>query len=1553
MKINFSTERWVCARAILFAFAFICFTHITKAQDAFVGYDYETNSYPLAWSNSNSFNVGTNREVKVSYSGGSIKTQNISNSVDKISHYELGGTNHLLEVTIPQNSLSKFVVEFTGSTNSTSNMYVGGIIYSDKVPFDESSCIAGETTAPFPTSNGNWTKVSITPPAGAKSFRLYRKVYLGVDNKLYTGSGSNPARTAYGDGQTIRLASVGVWATAAPTVQAKDFVFTNVATTSMGVSFSRGDGSKVVVFAKEGTGAITNPADNTNYSANSDWATGNPTGTQLGTSGYFCVYNGNGNAVTLSNLKPNTTYTLQAFEYSGSATLNKCLTTTANGNPKAQATKALTAPVLTTNVITSIFSTKATSGGLVTDNGGVAVTETGLVWGVTANPTVAGSGKLKIGTDASPFSAQIKGLTPSTTYFVRAYAINSLGTSYGNQVQFTTAAPAPVLASSFTSINFGDQFYNTTPAVLTYNLVNSGADFSTATGNITITAPTGFLVSTNSTSGFAPSITVPYTNAKLANTPIYVKLPTGLYGNFSGEITHSGANVLAGDADKVMLKGNVVQEEISNKGTDFWLGFGYMADMNNDANDSDAAKMIVYVATGEQATDVTVTMPNGQYSQTKTVAPHSIEKFENFPIANKANPTNAPDSRLFATGVQDKAIHVTSNGVPVSVWTYSYTRNNSAAGAMIFPTNTWSSSYTVQAYGNISNADNPNSFFYVIPQEDNTNITFKPSVDILKSTVTFSEGNASPGDVEYRAGQTYNLTLNKGQIFNAMGFVQGSGKRNAFGLDLSGTTITTNDCNKKIAVFAGNGRSLATASYAPNTGNPVGGDNVIQQMFPNIAWGTKYLTVPTKTMEYNVFRIYVQENLPASTIVKVNGKLLDASFIKNGLYYEYEANTPLYIEGNKPISVTQLILSESWAYVPEKGNNGYGDPEMIVLSPIQQAIKSSIVATPDLKGKDATANARSSYINVVIKKEGVASFKLDGVSLALDTGTNSFDINNVDQFGASAPVDAVNAFKAHPGNAEYYFAKLRVAMGEGIVHTISSDYAFNAIAYGLGKGESYAFNAGANVQNLSSIKLAVNASATDTSSTTVKVAKGVASYLKIALPYPPASVANLSWAVPAADASISPAGSQNGAASGGQATPEAKEIVVDGRTYYVYISPTKYTFSEGGNHNVFVTASGSFGGDCGGTDLQKINVLVGLDDININYTTNCGDPTIAFTNTTTPMEGTTITKWLWDFGDGSTSDLQNPPAHVYNKANGAVYTVRLTTTNTAGIQTSKTLNVDFSGEVKASFTNNAIANAVCLGNEVRFDPASSAITSTVSGTFNKWTWSFGDGSADVIETGATKKIRPHTYAATGQYTVSLKVETTTGCSNTFTQTVNVFNLIPTTVTSTVTINTIEFKWDAVTDATAYEVSIDGGLTFATPSSGATGLSHTVGGLNPDQTVEILVKAKALGACESLSLPHSNKTLLPDLEVFIPNTFTPNSDGKNDVFLPYGNYMQSVSLRVFNQWGQQVFNTTELNKGWDGTFKGTEQPVGVYIYVVSVVMQDGKKVNKKGSVNLIR
>ncbi|MCB9056887.1 MAG: gliding motility-associated C-terminal domain-containing protein [Chitinophagales bacterium] len=167
-------------------------------------------------------------------------------------------------------------------------------------------------------------------------------------------------------------------------------------------------------------------------------------------------------------------------------------------------------------------------------------------------------------------------------------------------------------------------------------------------------------------------------------------------------------------------------------------------------------------------------------------------------------------------------------------------------------------------------------------------------------------------------------------------------------------------------------------------------------------------------------------------------------------------------------------------------------------------------------------------------------------------------------------------------------------------------------------------------------------------------------------------------------------------------------------------------------------------------------------------------------------------------------------------------------------------------------------------------------------------------------------------------------------------------------------NAVIFSWNPVPGASGYEVSTDGGNTFQPPSSGTNGTTHTIAGLNSNTTVTLWVRTLGQVNCETsvLSDPVSGTTLGTQ-EVFVPNTFTPNGDGKNDILYVYGNYIASIQLRIFNQWGELIFVSENPGNGWDGTHSGKPQPVGVYAYILKVVRQDGTIVNKKGSISLIR
>ncbi|MNE44299.1 hypothetical protein D3C80_1385190 [compost metagenome] len=178
---------------------------------------------------------------------------------------------------------------------------------------------------------------------------------------------------------------------------------------------------------------------------------------------------------------------------------------------------------------------------------------------------------------------------------------------------------------------------------------------------------------------------------------------------------------------------------------------------------------------------------------------------------------------------------------------------------------------------------------------------------------------------------------------------------------------------------------------------------------------------------------------------------------------------------------------------------------------------------------------------------------------------------------------------------------------------------------------------------------------------------------------------------------------------------------------------------------------------------------------------------------------------------------------------------------------------------------------------------------------------------------------------------------------------------PVVSTSAVTATSITFAWPAVTNAVGYEVSVDNGLNWTAPSSGAAGTTHMVSGLQPNQRVTIRVRAVGQLACQlsdATTFTGNSDNPLGN-NIFVPNTFTPNNDGKNDVLYVYGNTIAKIQLRVYSQWGQFIYESLKIENGWDGTFKGQMQPNGVYVYYLEVEFNDGTKATKKGTITLLR
>jgi gliding motility-associated-like protein len=88
-------------------------------------------------------------------------------------------------------------------------------------------------------------------------------------------------------------------------------------------------------------------------------------------------------------------------------------------------------------------------------------------------------------------------------------------------------------------------------------------------------------------------------------------------------------------------------------------------------------------------------------------------------------------------------------------------------------------------------------------------------------------------------------------------------------------------------------------------------------------------------------------------------------------------------------------------------------------------------------------------------------------------------------------------------------------------------------------------------------------------------------------------------------------------------------------------------------------------------------------------------------------------------------------------------------------------------------------------------------------------------------------------------------------------------------------------------------------------------------------------------------------------MYIPNTFTPNGDGDNDMFYAVSASVKEFNMRIFDRWGEEVFTTNNIHEGWDGTYRGLESKQDVYVFRVEAKFMNGKYEELIGQVNLLR
>lgn len=364
--------------------------------------------------------------------------------------------------------------------------------------------------------------------------------------------------------------------------------------------------------------------------------------------------------------------------------------------------------------------------------------------------------------------------------------------------------------------------------------------------------------------------------------------------------------------------------------------------------------------------------------------------------------------------------------------------------------------------------------------------------------------------------------------------------------------------------------------------------------------------------------------------------------------------------------------------------------------------------------------------------------------------------------------------------------------------------------------------------------------------------------------------------------------------------------------------------------NLILTSTNNQG--CNADDDTLTVTFVPAPTANFTYTATCQGQNTPFTDLSVAGVGS-ITGWNWDFGDLTAPSITNNPVHPY-VASGT-YMVTLIVTSTNGCLDTIQLPVTVHPNPVADF----IVNTPCEGTPVTFTDQSFIS----SGNIINWEYDFGDGSP--ITTGS--QIVSHVFSTVTSYTVTLEVTSVFGCTDTV--------MIPITILPrpdaafTMNPNPVVALEDVFfTDQSTSGTPINAWLWSFGDSTSSNQYNPIHNYANGGVYDVILVVIDNNGCRDTARNP-----LVVALLPVVPTAFTPNGDGENDFFLVRGGPFNAMQFNVYNNWGQLIFSSNDQAVGWDGTFKGQEQPIGVYTWTVEVEIADGRIIKKTGDVTLLR
>ncbi|MFN8116971.1 MAG: gliding motility-associated C-terminal domain-containing protein [Bacteroidia bacterium] len=353
-------------------------------------------------------------------------------------------------------------------------------------------------------------------------------------------------------------------------------------------------------------------------------------------------------------------------------------------------------------------------------------------------------------------------------------------------------------------------------------------------------------------------------------------------------------------------------------------------------------------------------------------------------------------------------------------------------------------------------------------------------------------------------------------------------------------------------------------------------------------------------------------------------------------------------------------------------------------------------------------------------------------------------------------------------------------------------------------------------------------------------------------------------------------------------------------------------------------------GACTATTGATVNVLPV-----INPMITASSPTVCLTKTIT-LSAPFVSGYTYTWqpsnaitGANSTSSIVATPPTTAT----VIYTVIVSNGFCSSTDTIK-LQIKTPPDIKNITTLNN--DTICVGGCVTF----SANTTGSMPIFYQWYYQSGVGTSSV-------GVAPEAcYPSAGSFSVVATASNTCGVDTLIkTNFVTVFDMPVLQVSNDTTINIGESATVSASGGVSYSWSPNINGTIACPTCSSTVVSPTL-------TTNYIVVASNSIYCKV----QDTVTVIVDVncgDFFIPNVFSPNGDGLNDMINVHGRCISTFNLQIFNRWGEKVFETSTLSESWDGTFRGQKLDTGVFVYKAEGVSIDGQEFKLKGNITLLR